>query len=325
MTWGTTMTTAQLPPEVLCVGRIGVDLYPLQAGVGLEDVQTFAKFLGGSATNVAVAAARHGRRTALLSRVGADPFGRFALRSLAELDVDTAMVDVLPGGRTPVAFCELFPPDDFPLWFYRDRAPDLQIRAEELDLGTVSTAGVLWITGTGLSVEPSRAAHHRALAARARKQHTVLDLDYRPSAWTAPEHASRSIEGVLGLVTVAIGNREECEIAVGQSDPEQAAAALLDHGVELAVVKMGPEGVLARTADERVEVPSIPVEVVNGLGAGDAFGGALCHGLLSGWSLDRTVRFANAAGALVATRLACATAMPGTAEVDEFIEENRHA
>ena len=247
------------PIEVLCLGRIGVDLYPLQVGVGLEDVQTFAKFLGGSATNVAVAAARHGRRTALLTRVGDDPFGRFALRSLAELGVDTRLVGTVPGSRTPVAFCELFPPDDFPLWFYREGAPDLRIAAEQLDLPSVRAAGVFWTTGTGLSVEPSRGAHLAALVARGRAGHTVLDLDYRPSAWASPEAARRSIRSVLELVTVAVGNREECEVAVGQRDPEAAAMALLDHGVELAVVKMGPDGVLAMTRDERVVVPPIPV------------------------------------------------------------------
>jgi 5-dehydro-2-deoxygluconokinase len=307
--------------EVLCVGRIGIDLYPLQAGVGLEDVQTFGKYLGGSATNVAVAAARHGRRTALLSRVGADPFGRFAQRSLGDLGVDARMVEALPGGRTPVAFCELFPPDDFPLWLYRDRAPDLQLRVEDLDLPAIQGAGVLWVTGTGLSVEPSRAAHRAALQARARARHTVLDLDYRPSAWVSREEATASIGAVLDLATVAVGNREECEIAVGERDPGRASAALLERGVELAIVKMGPEGVLARTRDEHIEVPPIPVQVVNGLGSGDAFGGALCHGLLAGWGLERVLRFANAAGALVATRLECATAMPDTAEVEEFMEE----
>jgi 5-dehydro-2-deoxygluconokinase len=124
----------------------------------------------------------------------------------------------------------------------------------------------------------------------------------------------------LPHVTVAVGNLEECETAVGEREPEAAAKALLATGVELAVVKQGPKGVLAMTRDQRVEVPPAPVEVVNGLGAGDGFGGALCHGLLAGWPLDRVLRFANAAGAIVASRLECATAMPTTAEVDALLQ-----
>jgi 5-dehydro-2-deoxygluconokinase len=314
------------PDELLAMGRTGVDIYPLQIGVGLEDVETFGKFLGGSATNVAVAAARHGRRAALISRVGEDPFGRFVHKALKELGVDDRYVSSVPGLPTPVTFCEIFPPDDFPLWFYRTpTAPDLQIAAAELDLDPIRAAGIFWVTGTGFSQEPSRAAHLTALTARARATHTVLDLDYRPMFWESQAEASEHIGGALDSATVAVGNREECETAVGESDPERAAAALLDRGVELAIVKQGPKGVLARTREERVEVPPFPVEVVNGLGAGDSFGGALCHGLLAGWDLHRVISFANVAGAIVASRLECSTAMPTTAEVNQLMGEVSNA
>jgi 5-dehydro-2-deoxygluconokinase len=307
---------------VLTMGRVGVDIYPLQSGLGLEDVDSFGKYLGGSPTNVAVAAARHGRRAAVVTRTGDDPFGRFVHAALRELGVDDRYVTPVPGLPTPVTFCELFPPDDFPLYFYRaPKAPDLVIHPEELDLDAVRGADVFWTTVTGLSEEPSRSAHHAALEARGRRRHTILDLDYRPMFWDDQDHASREVQRVLGQVTVAIGNREECETAVGEREPAAAAAALLDHGVELAIVKQGPHGVLARTAEETVEVPPFPVEVVNGLGAGDAFGGAICHGLLAGWPLERLLRFANIAGALVASRLECSTAMPSTAEVDQATDE----
>ena len=125
------------------------------------------------------------------------------------------------------------------------------------------------------------------------------------------------------MVTVAVGNCVECEVAVGEGDPDRAAEALLDKGIELAIVKRGPEGVLARTRDERVEVAAFPVEVVNGLGAGDAFGGALCHGLLAGWPLERVLNFANVAGAIVASRLECSTAMPAEREVEEQMAEQQ--
>jgi 5-dehydro-2-deoxygluconokinase len=306
--------------DVLTIGRVGVDLYPLRVGVHLEDVETFGKFLGGSATNVAVAAARHGRRAAVITRTGDDPFGRFVHAALRELGVDDVFVSAVAGLPTPVTFCEIFPPDDFPLYFYREPvAPDLMIEVGELDLDAIRSARVYWSTVTGLSREPSRSSHHAAWAARARAPLTVLDLDYRPMFWPSPEEASEAVGKALEHVTVAVGNREECEVAVGESDPGRAADALLDRGIELAVVKQGPRGVLGRTREETVLVPPTPVTVVNGLGAGDGFGGALCHGLLEGWSLERCLRFANAAGAIVASRLECSTAMPTTAEVDDVL------
>ena len=313
------------PYDVVTMGRVGVDIYPLQVGVGLEDVTSFGKFLGGSATNVAVAAARHGRRSAVITRTGDDPFGRFVHRALRELDVDDVFVSAVPELATPVTFCEIFPPDNFPLYFYRlPKAPDLEIRPDELDLDAIRAARVFWMTVTGLSQEPSRTAHRVAWEARgrdavARRAHTVLDLDYRPMFWDSREQAREQVEPALEHVTVAVGNLDECETAVGEREPHAAADALLARGVELAIVKQGPRGVLARTREQTVEVPPFPVDVVNGLGAGDGFGGALCHGLLAGWTLERTITFANVAGALVASRLECSTAMPATAEVEAHL------
>ena len=306
--------------DLVAMGRISADIYPLQSGVGLEDVQTFQKFLGGSATNVAVAAARYGRRAALITRTGKDAFGRYVRAEAARLGVDPAFITEVDGPPTPVTFCEIFPPDDFPLYFYRyPIAPDLMIEADELPREAIETARIFWATVTGLSQEPSRAAHFAAWEVRGRRRHTILDLDYRPMFWPHPEEASAQVGKALELVTVAVGNREECEVAVGETDPQRAADALLERGVELAIVKQGPKGVLAATRDERVEVPPFPVEVVNGLGAGDAFGGALCHGLLSDWDLRRILEFANVAGAIVASRLECSTAMPTAAEVEEHL------
>jgi 5-dehydro-2-deoxygluconokinase len=306
--------------DVLTIGRVGVDLYPLRVGVPLEEVETFGRFLGGSATNVAVAAARHGRRTAVITRTGDDPFGRFVHAALRDLGVDDAFVSSVAGLPTPVTFCEIFPPDDFPLYFYREPiAPDLVIETGELDLDAIRAARIYWSTVTGLSREPSRSSHHVAWEARARAPLTVLDLDYRPMFWPSRGDASEAVGKALDHVTVAVGNLEECAVAVGESDPGRAADALLERGVDLAVVKQGPRGVLGRTREETVLVPPTPVTVVNGLGAGDGFGGALCHGLLEGWSLERCLRFANTAGAIVASRLECSTAMPTTAEVEEAL------
>ena len=311
--------------EVLTIGRIGVDVYPHQTGVGLEDVESFGKYLGGSPTNVAVAAARHGRRSAVITRTGDDPFGRYIHRALRGFGVDDRYVTPVPDLPTPVTFCEIFPPDDFPLYFYRlPIAPDLVIHEHELDLDAIRAADIFWVTGTGLSAEPSRGSTLAALAARAEVGGTtVFDLDYRPMFWSSRDDARAAYEAALPYATVAIGNLDETATAVGESEPRAAAKALRAAGVELAVVKQGPAGVLGerRIGDdvESVVVPPVPVEVVNGLGAGDAFGGALCHGLLSGWELERMLGFANAAGALVASRLACADAMPTPDEVEALL------
>lgn len=314
--------TTPFRPEVLTMGRIGVDIYPLQIGVSLREVQTFGKYLGGSATNVAVATARYGRRSAVITRTGRDPFGEFLHDALRGFGVDDRYVTAVDGLPTPVTFCEIFPPDHFPIYFYREpKAPDLEIRVDELDLDAIAAADIFWVTVTGLSVEPSREATMTALKARDRSQITVLDLDYRPMFWASREAARQAVQEALPLVTVAAGNLEENETAVGLREPDEIVAALHDFGVQLAVVKQGPAGVLASDGAHRVHVPPVPVEVVNGLGAGDAFGGALCHCLLSGWDLERSMRFANAAGAIVASQLSCADAMPTADQVERTLEE----
>ncbi|MFB7733519.1 5-dehydro-2-deoxygluconokinase [Streptomyces sp. NPDC056112] len=307
--------------DLITMGRIGVDLYPLQSGVPLARVETFGKFLGGSAANVAVAAARLGRSSAVITRTGDDPFGTYLHEALKDFGVDDRWVTPVAAYPTPVTFCEIFPPDDFPLYFYRrPKAPDLEIHTDELDLSAIRAARIFWITGTGLSEEPSRSATLAALAARDKAGTTVFDLDWRPMFWPDPARARPYYAEALRHATVAVGNVDECEIATGVREPEACAEALLAAGVELAVVKQGPKGVLAVHRDgTRAEVPPVPVEVVNGLGAGDAFGGSLCHGLLSGWDLTTAMRYANAAGALVASRLACSSAMPTRAEVDGLL------
>src|SRR4051794_20446667 len=305
--------------DVITMGRIGVDVYPLQTGVSLREVTSFGKYLGGSSTNVAVAAARYGRRTATITRTGQDPFGEYLHDALRGFGVDDRWVTAVPGLPTPVAFCEIFPPDDFPLYFYRyPKAPDLEIEPHELDLGAIRGAKLFWATVTGLSQEPSRSATLAALEAA--DGITVLDLDYRPMFWESREAAREQVQEALKPADAAVGNPDEWEPAVGTRAPRAAARP---PGLELAVVKQGPKGVLARRGDTWAEAPPVPVEVVNGLGAGDAFGGALCHGLLEGWELERVMRFANAAGALVASRLACADAMPTEEEVEQLMGTRR--
>jgi 5-dehydro-2-deoxygluconokinase len=304
------------------MGRIGVDLYPEQIGVPLAEVRTFAKSLGGSPTNVAVGAARYGHRSAVITKVGDDGFGVYARRALGEFGVDDRYVGTDPSLRTPLVFCEIYPPDRFPLLFYRQpKAPDMNLRPEELDHEAIREARVFWTTGTGLSDEPSRSATMAALETRGRSGITVHDLDYRPMLWPDPGEAGDRQKDALVHATVAVGNREEVSVAVGDGEPEELAARLLEMGVELAIVKLGPAGVLVAWEDEMERVPAVPVEVVCGVGAGDAFGAGLCHGLLEGWDTVRTIRFANAAGAYVASQLACADAMPDEKQVMALMDD----
>jgi 5-dehydro-2-deoxygluconokinase len=317
------------PFDLITMGRVGVDLYPEQLDTPLEDVATFAKSLGGSSTNVAVAAARLGARAAVITKVGDDPFGPYVRRALGEFGVDARWVGTDPTLRTPIVFCEIHPPDDFPLLFYREpTAPDMMVSVDELDLDAIRDARVFWTTGTGLSAEPSRSATLAALEARdgAPGSFTIHDLDHRPMFWSDERDATELARAALRHATVAVGNRDEVFVATGTRDPHEASAALLDLGVQIAIVKQGPAGVLARTKDQVVEVPPVThLGVVNGLGAGDAFGGALVHGLLAGWSLERTLRLANAAGAFVASKLACADDMPRIEDLEPLIAEGAHA
>ncbi len=309
-------------PPVITMGRCGVDLYPLQVGVGLEHVTSFGKFLGGSSTNIAVAAAQLGNDgVATITGVGDDPFGRWARMEMKRLGVDDRYVITSDAYLTPITFCEIFPPDNFPLYFYRrPSAPDLQITPDDMPAAAIRDARVFWFTGTGLCQEPSWSAHLTALDHRDRRDHTVFDLDWRPMFWTSTDEARHRYDWCLARSTVAVGNRAECEVAVGETDPDRAADALLERGVQIAIVKQGPLGTLAKTGDERIVVPPTPTTPYNGLGAGDAFGGSLIDGLLHGRDLETTVRRASAAGAIVASRLECSTAMPTADDIDRVLE-----
>ncbi|WP_329295343.1 PfkB family carbohydrate kinase [Streptomyces pseudovenezuelae] len=296
--------------DVISMGRIGVDLHPHRPGVPRARSGSSGMFLGGSAADVVVVAARLGRSTAVISRTGADAFGAYLHQTLTEYGVDNRWVTRVADSSTPVS-----------------GAPDLEIHTDDLDYFAIRAAGIFWITGTGLSEEPSRSATLAALKCRDRSGTTVLDLDWRPPLWNGtgradPDEARPYYAEALRHATVALGNLDECEFATGAHEPRACAEALLAAGVKLAVVKQSHGGVLAVHRDgTTAEVPPVPVEAVDGLGAGDAFGGALCHGLLSGWDLERTARYANAAGPHVAARLACSTAMPTQAEVDGLLDE----
>jgi 5-dehydro-2-deoxygluconokinase len=309
--------------DLVTIGRVSVDLYAEQLGVPLAEVQTFAKSIGGSPTNVAVAASRLGTRSAVVTAVGDDEFGGYVREALQGFGVDTRFVGSHPTLRTPLAIAAMDPPEDPRLVFYREpSAPDEEIALEEQHLAAARDAEIFWVAGSCLSGRLTGPTTRTMLEERGRRRHTVIDLDYRPTFWPSEAAASHEIGRAIDRATVAVGNRRECEVAVGTGDADAAADRLLERGIELAIVKLGGDGVLVATQDERTRVEPVPVEVVCGLGAGDAFGGALCHGLLAGADPVEAVRFANAAGAIVASRLLCADAMPTDAEVRELLEES---
>jgi 5-dehydro-2-deoxygluconokinase len=317
----TTSTSPGAPDlELLTIGRISIDLYCDQVGADWHAAATFSKAVGGSPTNVAIAAARLGHRAAVYTKVGDDPFGEVAIAELREFGVDTRYVGVQPGRPTPLAFAALDPPEDPRLHFRREPSvPDLQLVAGEVPTELAAGVPVLWVSGGALSAEPSATTTEALLHARGRERHTILDLDYRPTFWRSRAAASERIGAAVDHATVAVGNREECDVAVGTAEPHEAAARLLERGVELAIVKLGGDGVLLASAAGEQLIPPASIEVLCGLGAGDAFGGALCHGLLAGWDPARVVTFANAAGGIVASRLLCSAAMPHEHEVLELL------
>jgi 5-dehydro-2-deoxygluconokinase len=293
------------------LGRVGADLYPLQLNTPLEEVRTFERFVGGFAGNVSTGLARLGVRTGIVSGVGDDGHGRFIRRFLEAEGVDCAALYVHPTLRTALAFCEAWPPDDFPITFYRTpTCPDWELQAAQLP-EDLARAHLLYASGTGLAREPSRAT---TLAALERcRQRAIFDLDWREVLWEDvrdyPELAWRAAE----FASVVVGGASEFVAAA--LDPRD----LLKRGPKFVVVKRGGDGATIVDARGARDVPGVAVPVVNGLGAGDAFGAALGAALIAGRDPDEAVRRANAAGAIVASRLSCSTAMPRTSEIDALL------
>ena len=310
--------------DLLAIGRVSVDLYAEQINEPMRNVTSFKKSIGGTATNVAVAAARLGVRAALGTRVGNDQFGDYVRHALTNtFGVDSRYVGIDNDLQTPLAFAEMDPPDEPSIIFYREpRAPDLNMQSGDFDADVVADVPILWFPASRFSDAQAAATVQDLLQIRARRSHTVLDLDWRPMFWDNAGQASQAIAPMLEHFTIAIGNRDECEIAVGTRDPHQAADRLLDLGLEMAVIKLGSDGVMVATPDgNRVTAEPYPVEAVSGLGSGDAFGGAFCHGLINGWSAERTIKYGNAAGAIVASRLMCADDMPTLTEIETLLHD----
>lgn len=308
--------------DLLTVGRISVDLFSEQINTSFSQPQTFQKSIGGSPTNVAVAAAKLGHKSAIVTKVGVDPLGEFVVNKLKSFGVDTSFVKVAESGLTPVVLASQDPPEDPKIIFHRQpSAPDTQLVVSDIDDQTLKAAKNFWVSACALSHGTTAESIFHWLEVRGRAKETIIDLDYRPSFWKSRDEARVAAQRAISHCTIAIGNIAECEVALGISDPKKAADDLLSRGISLAIVKMGGEGVLLATKDQSHVIKPLPIKLVCGLGSGDAFGGALIHGLMSGWELEKIGLFANGAGAYLASELMCADAMPSLDVLEEFIEK----
>jgi 5-dehydro-2-deoxygluconokinase len=329
---------ARTGPAAVVMGRVGADLYPLQLNTRLEEVRTFERFVGGFAGNVATALARLDVRSAIVSAVGDDGHGRYVRTFLEAEGVDTTWMTTHPVLRTALAFCEAWPPDRFPITFYREpTCPDWELTLETLPLAGIAAAPVAYFSGTGLARQPSRGATLGALAHRlaATRQEagsapghddaaanrdnpsairaTILDLDWRPDLWHEPSAFAELVRQAVPMVDTVIGGASEFEAAGLQ--PTQT----LLLGPSVAIVKHGPRGATVVRGERSTHVDGLPVPVTNGLGAGDAFAAAYGAAILEGRDPEQAARRGNAAGAIVATRLSCSAAMPRVAELEMLL------
>jgi 5-dehydro-2-deoxygluconokinase len=291
--------------DAAVLGRVGIDLYPNELETPLAEVRTYTRFVGGFAGNVSTGLARLGLRPAIVSRVGAEGHGDYVRAWLAGEGVDVRFLATDPYWPTPPTFCEVWPPDRFPITFYRrPTAPDWQLSPGDFDAEEIAGAPLLYATGTGLAQSPSRETTLAAL--RAHRATTIFDLDWRPALWDDTDKYPGLAAEAAAAADIVIGNEEEVE-ASGVTR------------VQRLVLKRGEQGATVIEDGEETDVPGFPVEVVNGLGAGDAFAAALGHALLRGLPLVEAVRRGTVAGALVASRLACSEAMPRAEELEEAL------
>jgi 5-dehydro-2-deoxygluconokinase len=308
--------------DVLTMGRSSIDLYAHQVGVPMTRVTSFDAYVGGCPTNIAVGTRRLGLRSALLTAVGADEVGDFVLDFLERETIDTRFIPRKPRHRTSAVVMSIQPPDKFPLTFYRDNCADRELTIEDVDRAPIADAEVVVVTGTGLSHEPSRAATlHAAKRARASATTVIVDIDYRPDQWPDRRTFATNVQGLLRQADIAIGTEDEAAAAMDCDKSDDAAAAIVALGPRALVLKRGAKGATVYASREIADVAPFPVEVLNVLGAGDAFASGFIYGLRQGWSLARSARVGNATGAIIVTRHGCANFMPTWPEVEAFVAE----
>ena len=309
--------------DVLAVGRSSIDLYAHEIGCAIADVRSFDAYVGGCPTNVSVGTRRLGLRSALLTAVGDDQVGDFVTAFLDREQVETRFIPRKAGHRTSAVILTIQPPDKFPLTFYRDNCADRALTTDDVARAPVKDSRVVFVTGTGLSHEPARAATFAAAAAaRAAGVPVVVDIDYRADQWESSHAFSTQLRTLLRSATLAIGTEEELAAASGDDDVARGAAVLLAIGIQALIIKRGARGsTVFRSDSPPADVAPFPIKVLNVLGAGDAFASGFLYGFLQGWPLERAARMGNACGAIVVTRHGCANFMPTLDEVAAFVAE----
>ena len=323
--------------DVITIGRISMDLYSTNIGAAFEEAEGFINGVGGSPSNIAIGTARLGLNVALMTAVGEDRIGDFVLRSLK---LDGVNIDYIPRkdrGMTGLAILGVRPPDDFPLTFYRQDPSDIYIDIDDIDALPLATAKRLLLSGTGLSRgDCVHASLYAAERARALGVRTWIDLDLRPDQWTHKRAYGVMMRSVWDKLDVVIGTEEELYAALApnpdavmgggrvSAENQQELNTILNSMVHKPTIvrKLGPDGVsITPSGEATIHVPGYPVEILNTVGAGDAFASGLLYGRTQGWNWYKSARFANACGAIVVTRHGCGTAMPTVAEVETFVAE----
>lgn len=325
--------------DLVCLGRAAVDLYGEQIGSPLEDIQTFAKSLGGCAANVAVGASRQGLRVAMLSRVGDEHMGRFVRKQLATEGVDVTHVSTDPERLTGLVLLSIRSQDSFPLIFYRENCADMAIRPEHVRPELLAASRALLVTGTHFSEPGAAAASQQAIEyARAAGTKVVFDIDYRPVLWKLAGHGEgeqrfvpsaevgAQLLAVAALADLVVGTAQEIHVTGGSTDTGVALSAIRRLTPATIVLKRGPDGCvifpgpIPGRLEDGVVAPGVPVEILNVLGAGDAFMAGFLRGWIRGEPLEQCALYANASGALVVSRHGCSPAMPSRAEIDEYLQ-----
>jgi 5-dehydro-2-deoxygluconokinase len=328
--------------DVITFGRSSIDLYSQNIGSPFNDIKGFDAFVGGSPLNIAVGCARLGVNASLLTAVGNDKVGEFILNFLEKEGVNIHAIPVKKGARSSAVVLGIEPPDKFPLVYYRDNAADSQVDIDDVDKANISEYRILLINGTAMNIEPSRSAtFHATEIAKKNNVDVVLDLDFRADQWHDYRAYGLTMRAVLPSVKIAIGTEEEILAATMdkasqvtirdqqisapeiKGDINRSIERLLTTGIETLIVKRGKDGAsIYGKEGKRQDVPGFPVDVLNILGAGDAFASGFLYGVLRGWDLYRSCRMGNASGAHVVTQKGCANFMPTLEESLTFIEKN---
>lgn len=319
------MTSPDKRIDILTIGRCAVDFYGNDIGQPLKHAKSFNVYVGGCPANVAVGTRRLGLRSAILTRVGMEPLGDFIMHFLETEGVSVEAVTRDARHLSGLVVLGIEPPDKFPMTFYRENCADIHLDLDDVRAAPLDQTQILFVSGTGFSREPSTSATTAAVEiAQANGATAMLDLDYRPTLWDDPRAFGPTLRRIVAVADLVVGTEEEIRAAADESDIEAATKRLLKVGRNLRalIVKRGQHGSTVFADGDRIDTPPFPVEILNAIGAGDAFVSGFLYGYRRGWDWRKSARFGNATGAIVVTRHACANDMPYEQEALDFVAAN---